>query len=398
MNDLATVPTHVDPAHVRDYDIYGDAIFADDPHLAFARMRDTAPGIFWTPANEGHWVVLDPKLMDTVLRTPEYFSNSQTSIPARADAPRMIPMSLDPPEHLQYRRLMMSYFEPRSIRRLEESARGRAEALIAAAKAKGGTEFVEEIAGPLPIKVFMEFAGFPLERYEEFRTLCTDFFATTDAATRVALGQQIVGAVMQLVQAKQAEPGDDLISHLIAEDFQGRKLRTDELVSIGFLLFLAGLDTVTNAMSFGIAHMARNPDFQNELRAHPEKIPAAVDELLRRYTFTHTPRVVLKETELGGVTMKPGEMVWNMLPLYGLSEEVNADPLTVDLDRAGRTHGAFSTGGHVCLGRHLGKMELRVLYEVMLRDLPTFRIDESKPMEPIRGGVIMSMHSLWLTW
>jgi cytochrome P450 len=398
MTSVASIPSHVDPARVREYDIYLDDIFKDDPHLAFVKMRESLPGVFWAPANGGHWVVLDPKVMDKVLKTPEYFSCTQTSIPAREDAPRMIPMSLDPPEHLLYRRLMMSYFEPRSIERLEDSVRKRAEVLIAAAKAKGGTEFVEEIAGPLPIKVFMEFAGFPLERYDDFRVLCTNMFAATEAEARAAFAQQIVGEVAQLIQAKQANPGDDLISSLIAADFQGRKLEMDELVSIGFLLFLAGLDTVTNAMSFGVAHMARNPAFQDELRAAPEKIPAAVDELLRRYTFTHTQRLVMKEIELGGVTMKPGDMIWNMLPLYGLSEEIHHDPLKVDLDREKHTHGAFSVGGHICLGRHLGKMELRVLYEVMLRELPTFRIDESKPAEPVRGGVIMSLHSLWLTW
>lgn len=398
MTQALAIPAHIDPSRVKAYDIYADAIFDGDPHRAFYDMLKDSPGIFWTPANGGHWVVADPDLMDVVLKTPSLFSNAQTSIPAREDAPKMIPMSLDPPEHLQYRRLMMTYFEPRNIAFLEAAARARAEALVAEAKAAGEVEFVEKIAGPLPIKVFMEFMGIPLEWYEDLRKLVTDFFATLSADERVQLGQQIVGQVVRLITLRQAEPGDDMMSSLIAADFQGRKLTMPELTNIGFLLVLAGLDTVTNAMSFGVAHMARNPDFQEHLRANPDKIPDAVDELLRRYTFTHTPRVVVAETELGGATLKPGEMIWNMLALYGLSEERNPDPLTVDLDRAKPMHGAFSQGGHICLGRHLGKMELRILYEVMLRELPTFRIDPQRPVEHIRGGVIMSIEHLWLTW
>lgn len=398
MSTVAAIPAHVEATRVRNYDIYADTLFDGDPHLGFVRMREDYPGMFWTPNNGGHWVVLDPKLMDRVLRTPEYFSNKQSSIPARADAPRMIPMSLDPPEHLQYRRLMMTYFEPQNICRLEGAARERARALIEQVLAQGGTEFVEDIAGPLPIKVFMEFAGIPLDRYDDLRVLVTDMFAATDDEQRVRLSQAIVGEVVALLKAKQAQPGDDMFSSLLAADFQGRKLQMDELVSMGFLLFIAGLDTVTNAMSFGVSHMARDPQLQEELRRHPDKIPAAVEELLRRYTFTNTPRVVAKDTELDGATMKAGDMVWNMLALYGLSEEVNAHPLDVDLDRASRIHGAFSTGGHVCLGRHLGKMELRVLYEELLAILPPFRIDESRPAGHFRGGHILSMSSLWLTW
>lgn len=398
MNQTVTIPDHIAPDRVKSYDIYADAIFDGDPHQAFYEMQKNAPGVFWTPANGGHWVVADPDLMDIVLKTPSIFSNAQTSIPAREDAPKMIPMSLDPPEHLQYRRLMMTYFEPRNIAFLEAAARVRAEALVAEAKAAGEVEFVEKIAGPLPIKVFMEFMGIPLDWYEDLRQLVTHFFATLSDDERVQLGQQIVGQVIRLITLRQAEPGGDMMSSLIAAEFQGRKLNMSELTNIGFLLVLAGLDTVTNAMSFGIAHMARNPEFQEHLRANPDKIPAAVDELLRRYTFTHTPRIVVQDTELGGATMKPGEMIWNMLALYGLSEDRNPDPLNVDLDRNRPMHGAFSQGGHICLGRHLGKMELRILYEVMLRELPMFRIDEARPAEHIRGGVIMSIEHLWLIW
>lgn len=398
MNEATTIPAHIDATRVKHYDIYADSIFKGDPHLAFHELQNSAPGIFWTPENGGHWVVVDPDLMDRVLKTPSIFSNAQTSIPPREDAPKMIPMSLDPPEHLQYRRLMMGYFEPRSIKLLEDGARARAEALVAAVRADGEVEFVEQIAGPLPIKVFMEFMGIPLEWYEDLRKLVTDFFASYNPDDRIRLSQQIVGEVVKLIMLKQQQPGNDMLSSLMAADFRGRQLTIEELTNIGFLLFLAGLDTVTNAMSFGVAHLARNPEFQEFLRANPDRIPDAVEELLRRYTFTHTPRVVVQETELGGVTLKPGEMVWNMLALYGLNEDRNPDPLAVDIDRPKRTHGAFSQGGHICLGRNLGKMELKVLYEVMLRDLPTFRLDETRPVDHIRGGTIMSMEHLWLKW
>ena len=391
-------PDHVAPDRIVDFDYHDDPRLAADIHDGLLALKAEAPGIFWTPANGGHWVVSDSDLMSKILKTPALFSSRQLQIPPRDDAPRMIPESLDPPEHLLYRRLMMEYFERSRIAHLQERIDHWTDRVLADLKGKPGCEFVDAVASRLPVYVFMEFAGFPLDRAEDFRGLVDGMFRSTDPMKRQEYAMRIMGELQQVISNKMAKPGDDILSKLIQADFQGRKLTFEELMSIGFLMFLAGLDTVTNAMTFGIRHMARDADFRRKLAANPERIPEAVEELMRRYTFPTLPRQVTEDMEFGGVTMKAGDMVLCLIALVGIDEDLNPDALKVDLDRDKRTHFGFGTGGHTCLGRHLAKMELETLYRRWLEDYPDFEIDPTHTPATPRGGAVMGIPELWLRW
>ncbi|RIJ29843.1 cytochrome P450 [Henriciella mobilis] len=392
------IPEHVPPERVVEFDFYNDARIQKDIHDGLIALRSEAPGLFWTPFNGGHWVVLDTSAISTVLRTPKVFSSRQLQIPPRQNAPVMIPESLDPPEHLLYRRLMMSWFEPRQIAHLKSRVDHWTKHFVANVKDKGGCEFVEAVASRIPVTVFMEFVGFPLDRHEDFRSLIDGMFRSSSPEESQTYAMKIMGELQTLISARMDKREDDLLSRLIDADFEGRKLTFEELMSIGFLLFLAGLDTVTNAMSFGTRHLARYPDFQTQLRAHPERCAEAAEELLRRYTFPNLPRQVAKDTELDGVALKAGEMVLCVIAMAGLDESLNPNATDVRLDREKRNHFAFGYGGHTCLGRHLAKMELEAFYRHWLAEIPPFRIDSSKPPSGVRGGSVMGLSSLHLTW
>ncbi|AXE63648.1 hypothetical protein BBF93_04985 [Hyphomonas sp. CACIAM 19H1] len=393
---MAEVPAHVPADRVYPFDYHNDPLISEDIHDGLLRLRQDAPPIFWTPAHGGHWIVSDTDLMVSVLKTPAIYSSRQLQIPPREDAPRMIPESLDPPEHLLYRRLMMEYFEKSRIAHLQARVNFWTDTLLADLEGKAECDFVEVVASRLPVYVFMEFAGFPLERADDFRSLVDGMFRSSDPAQRQNYAMQIMGELQQLITARMAEPKDDILSKLIEADFQGRKLTFEELMSIGFLLFLAGLDTVTNAMTFGIRHLARDGALRARLRDNPDRIPDAVEELLRRYTFPTLPRQVTQDTELGGVSLKAGDMILCLIALAGLDETLNPDALSVDLDREKRTHFAFGTGGHTCLGRHLAKMELETLYRRWLEVFPDFEIDPSRKAAAPRGGAVMGIPELWL--
>jgi cytochrome P450 len=393
---VTDVPAHVPASRVFAFDYHNDPLIAEDVHDGLLRLRQAAPPIFWTPAHGGHWIVSDSDLMSSILKTPALFSSKQLQIPPREDAPRMIPESLDPPEHLLYRRLMMEYFEKSRIAHLQERVNYWTDTLLADLKGKQDCEFVDAVASRLPVYVFMEFAGFPLNRADDFRALVDGMFRSSDPVQRQQFAMRIMGELQQLIAARMAEPKDDILSKLIEADFQGRKLTFEELMSIGFLLFLAGLDTVTNAMTFGIRHLARDASFRAKLRNNPDKTPEAVEELLRRYTFPTLPRQVTEDTELGGVSLKAGDMVLCLIALVGLDEKLNPDALAVDLDREKRTHFAFGTGGHTCLGRHLAKMELETLYRRWLEAFPDFEIDPTRKPAAPRGGAVMGIPELWL--
>jgi cytochrome P450 len=163
------------------------------------------------------------------------------------------------------------------------------------------------------------------------------------------------------------------------------------------LLFTAGLDTVINAMGYAVRHMARHPELQDELRADPALIVDAVEEMLRRYTFTIPIRRVVKQVELGGWTLKPGEWLDLYLPGADLDPREFEAPERFDLHRESKVHLAFGAGVHRCLGAHLARVELQVLYQQMLARFPRFRLDPDKPAK-FHAGNVISCASLPLRW
>lgn len=385
-------------APVYDFDFYGDPLIRRDVHAAYLELKAKAPPFFWTPRNGGHWVALASADVLHMMQHPESFSNRQLAIPAAVDAPRMIPESLDPPEHKRYRQFLRPWFESSAIAPREQRIIEWAETYVGRLAAQGRCEFVEDVASRFPVSVFMEMFGLPLDRIDEFRDLITAFFGSGGDENRADYAGQITAILVELLQARMAEPKDDLVSQLITADFEGRKLEFAELMSISFLMFLAGLDTVTNAMTFGMRHLAQHPEQQQQLRDDPSLIPAAVEELMRRYSFVATPRQVTGEAEIGGVKLHDGDMVLCALNLVGMDEHLNPDPDTVDFHRPRCRHAAFGNGVHTCLGIHLARLELKTFYRIWLERVGPFRLAADAPPQETRGGSVFAQTALHLEW
>jgi cytochrome P450 len=199
------------------------------------------------------------------------------------------------------------------------------------------------------------------------------------------------------IEARRTDPRDDLISLLWKSEIDGKPMTFELMEDFGVLLFIAGLDTVINGMGFGIRHLARNPDFQNELRENPKLITEATEELLRRYTFTVPVRRVAKDTMLGGWTLKEDDRVMIFLPGADLDPREFPNPEVFDMNRENKMHIAFGVGPHRCLGSHLARVELQVIYEQMLARLPSFRLDERQPVK-FHAGNILAIDQLPLRW
>ena len=150
-------------------------------------------------------------------------------------------------------------------------------------------------------------------------------------------------------------------------------------------------------MGFGIRHLAMNPELQDELRADPGQIPDATEELLRRYTFTIPVRRVAKNVELGGWTLKAGDWLALYLPGADLDPREFAAPERFDMKRENKVHVAFGAGVHRCLGSHLARVELQVLYTHVLSRLPRFRLDPNRPVK-FHAGNIIALDSLPIRW
>ncbi|WP_226018998.1 cytochrome P450 [Novosphingobium sp. FKTRR1] len=383
---------------VYEFDFVNDPAIMADVHAAYWDLKQNAPPVFWTPAHGGHWVVTSADAAIEVLRHPDRFSSKFLSIPPNPNQPRMIPESLDPPEHRPYRQLLRPFFESKAIEPLEPRIREWAERLVDDVAAKGTCEFVDALGSRFPVSVFMELFGFPLDQFDLFRGIVNEYFGThVSDERRLELSMQILGTLVQLIEARRAEPKDDLISTLIEIDFEGRKLTQDELISIGFLMFLAGLDTVVNALTFGMRHLASDDALRTRMIEDPAAIPAIIEELMRRYTFVSTPRYITQDTEIAGVKVYTGDSVLVPLHMVGWDEKLTSCPADVRLDRPSCRHAGFGSGIHTCLGLHLARLEMTIFYETWARKIGHFRLAGDQTMQ-FRGGSVQALEALQLEW
>ena len=397
---LAVVPAHVPAALVYPFDLYA---LSDDPRLAgdtqkgLTFLHREAPDIFFSPRNGGHWTVTRYSMMCEVLTNPDRFSASRLGVPKTAQQPTLIPLTLDPPEHSHYRRILMQHFAPKVISRMEDDIRERAIRLIEAVKPNGSCDFLREVGMPLPVYVFMDLMGLPRAKFDLFRTIVVEWFATPNGPRRQELAATILGHLREVIAERRAERREDLVSSLIDASIENRPLSQDEIESMSFLLFLAGLDTVANAAGFMLARLARMPELQHRLVADPALVAPFIDEVLRMSGVVTTARLVTQDCELGGAQLKAGDMVLCPLALAGFDEHVNDDPLEFRMDRQAPTHLMFATGPHLCVGNFLARLELRVLLEEWLRAVPAFHMNPEMPQE-VRIGSMTAVVQLGVQW
>jgi cytochrome P450 len=283
----ADPPQHIDSANVINYNAYEGYRFDEINNLyeGLHRMgEDEGRGIFWTPRNGGHWFINARELMFQAARDPGLFSSSKMSIPPMPAAlePRFIPMSLDPPEHMSFRRPLMKAFAPNVIKPMEARIRSLASNLIGEVVKSGRCEFVDALAEPVPVTVFMNMVGMPLGRLSEFRRWMTDISVGDNDARTVAF-RRVAEAMGTLIAERQIERKDDLISTLLDAEIDGRPPTLDEMQGYCLLLFIAGLDTLINTFTFGIYQLAIDPGLQQRVKTEQTLIPELIEEILRRY-------------------------------------------------------------------------------------------------------------------
>lgn len=402
-------PPHITDAVFYDFDMFLDPELLRDPHQRILNLHENAPPIFWTPRNGGHWMTLSHKANFECSRDYETFSNEMipqaqieeilASLPP--DSPRYpqpFPISLDPPMHTMFRAPLQRAFSPKAMSELKVKIRTLAAELIDKIKPQGSADFLETVAEPMPVQVFLEMFGLPLERQTEYRRLVKTYLeGINDPASTPARMLEVADIMRDTIEARRSDPKDDLISLLWRSKIGDRESTQEDLEDYSVLLFIAGLDTVMNGIGHAVIHLARHPELQRQLRANPELIPDAAEEMLRRYTFTVPPRRVARDTEFMGVTMKADERLLLFLPGADLDPKEFKHPDQYDLERENKVHIAFGAGPHRCLGSHLARYELVILYEELLARLPEFTLDDSKPLR-YHGGHVIGPEEVWLRW
>lgn len=394
------VPGHVPPELVFPFDIYADPRVSSDVQRSYNRAIKDAPDIFWTPENGGHWMVRRMDAIAAIATDPAHFSVREMQIPRVENPPFFIPLSLDPPDNLPYRRAMAPMFGPKAIKGLEPRLRYWAKEIVSKVAGKGRCDFMAEVAKVYPVTIFMELMGMDLSRLSEFRHLAESFFENQNNAEKMAeLSAQILGIMKELVDQKRANPDEKLMSHFVHADMgEGKPMNDDEILAMSFVLFLGGMDTVTNVTGFAYQQLAQMPALQKRLANDPEGLAAPFsEEAVRAFGVVNSPRLVVKDIDLLGVPFRKGEMVLNLLPVGSRDDRKFDEPDVLDIDRKRTAHITFSTGPHLCIGHVLGRAEIRVLTEEWFKQVHSFEIASDDP-RAFRTGTVMALEDLQLSW
>ena len=309
----------------------------------------------------------------------------------------VVPTEVDPPMHNFYRKALNPSFSPQKMAALKDDLRRRATDLIDAFKHAGSCDFINQFSERYPIFIVLDLLGLPQDRMAEFLVWEKQMLHSNDWAVRSDGVRKAVAYLTAEIAARRETPRDDYITRLFdheAED--GRKWNDEEVLGHCFNLFLGGLDTVTTMLGQIFAHLARYPEQQQELRDHPDRIVLAVEEFLRVYGPVTAFRIAVREIEIHGEKIMPGEYVSVSTPVVNQDPKLHDHPSEVRFDRKA-AHVALGGGIHKCLGMHLARFELQTALEEFLKAIPQFRLKDGFEIGYFVGNITF-VPKLELQW
>src|SRR3954454_4275477 len=373
-------------------DTWGD-YDRDDPYPLFARVQAYDP-VHQVTLADGHraWLIVRHAEAKAALSHAGLSKDMLAALatdgavvaeglPGPTFARHML--SVDPPDHSRLRRLVSSTFTPRRVEELRPRVQELIDDLLDDIAAQGPDARVDLVAAfafPLPFAVICELLGVPEQDRLELGRGLTALLVPTHTAEEFARAKEasdrVVAMLEALVAGKQQRPGDDLVSGLITARDGDERLSTQELLSTIFQLIVAGHDTTASFIGNAVVALLTHPDQLAALRADPEMLPAAVEELLRydapvpHSTFRYT----VTDVQLGDVTIPSGEQVIISLAAANRDGEQYANGEVLELDRTRARHLAFGYGIHHCLGAPLARMEGQLALASLLRRFPELRL------------------------
>jgi len=370
-------------------DAYGGTIFsaAGDaltrcPQDAFAKMRATAPAM----RMEGSGVVVTTRAaMMEVFRHPEIYS-SQMPAGHLGNVRPLIPIEVDPPDQRKFRKILDPLFTPKHLENLAGPIETLVNDLIDGFIEEPEIDFAQRFSVPFPSQVFLTLLGLPMEDLPRFlamkdgiirpfHVLGTSLNDPRTAELQATTAASIYDYFNEVLDQREAEPRDDLLSHFLGTEVEGERLTREEILDICFLFLIAGLDTISASLDCFFHYLAEHPDKRAALVADPSISPLVVEELLRwESPVMLVSRIATRDTELNGCPIHAGDKVHPFLGSGNTDESEFPDAEVIQWGRKGNRHIAFGAGIHRCLGSNLARLELRIALRVWHSRIPHYRV------------------------
>jgi cytochrome P450 len=374
------IPAHVPAECVWEHDLAAFLHEGDDPFLAAGRLHQ-GPALVWSPsAAHGRpaWIFTQHEVIREAYSDWQAFSSRRGANAAVMDSEwLLLPVEADRPDHHYYRQALQPLFTPAAIRARASAVQDLCDRLIDGFVARGRCEFVSEFAAILPNAIVISLLGMPAQALPQFLAWEDEMIHGATPAACLAAGQAVTDYIKDHIaqQRKTPEASTDVMQAIFAGRMADRPFSEAEVLGLVYLLFVAGLDTVTSTLGWIMRHLASDQRLQVRLRDHPEDIPAALEEFSRAFGVSAPSRTVARDTVFHGVQLKAGEAV--LLPTYLAGRDPRAwrDPHVIDIDRRPR-HVTFGVGPHLCLGIHLARREMQIMLEAFLSRMRNIRRPE----------------------
>lgn len=366
VTDWQTDWDHLDPA------------WRADPYPIWDSLREDCP-IAHTERYLGCYLPTRYDDVRAISNDTESFSSRRVVV--RNVRPEVLiptpPITTDPPRHKPFKRVLLPPFNVQAMKELEPKAKEICNALIDEFIDEGRCDAAQRYTRHIPVKVIAHMLGVPSEDSDLFIRWIHEILElgiTDDSMLQKGMSEMTEYFIGHVAE-RRASPRDDLISRLIEAEVEGERMDDEHLLGMLRLVLIAGIDTTWSAIGASLWHLARVPEDRRRLAAEPDLLNSAVEEFLRAYAPVTMAREVMKETEVGGCPIKPGNMVLLSFPAANRDPAMFEDPDKVIIDRRENRHAAFGLGIHRCVGSNLARMEMQVAIGEWMKRIPEFRLE-----------------------